>query len=157
MKPIIAFFTVVLFVLTGTLHAQVSEQIFKAGAYRGVMTVTTSVDGFGESSTVLRVRGRSTGDSTMRIIGAPQLAQGTLGGSDDLPVKLFRVEFFAPTNSMIITEIYNADYTGTAGGVALNAVSVRGNSVRATAIFQHDLGELAVNYTVKLQLTRTGK
>jgi hypothetical protein len=157
MKPIIALFTIVLVVLTGTLHAQVPEQIFKAGAYRGVMTVTTSVDGFGESSTVLKVRGRSTGDSTMRIIGAPQLAQGILGDSDDLPVKLFRVEFFAATSSMIILEIFNADYTGAAGGVALNTVTVRGNSVRATAIFQQDLGELAVNYTVKLQLTRTGK
>jgi hypothetical protein len=91
-STLVAVFTLLLtFVLSGIAPAQIAETTFKAGAYRGVITVTTAMAGVGQSSATLKVNGRSEGNSSLRLIGTPQLAQPIMG-HDDSPVRLFSLE-----------------------------------------------------------------
>ena len=75
--------------------AQVSLTNFKAGAYRGTLQVTVAVADLGETKTTVRVVGRSEGDSTLRFVAPPQVAQPILSSTDDFPVKFFSLTSIA--------------------------------------------------------------
>jgi hypothetical protein len=104
----------------------------------------------------LKVKGRSTGDSTLRLLGVPQFAQPILATSDDFPVKLFGIFYDTVLERMSLYEAENVDATG-GGNLPLVSLSVRGNSVRAEgASYNRTVGSTTINFTVRLRLTRVG-
>jgi hypothetical protein len=154
---IIAFFALVL-AFAGTAYAQVPEQTFKAGSYRGVMTVTTSVDNVGQTTSTLKLSGRSDGNSRLRMIATPQLAAHLIDG-DDYPAKLFSLYYENFFQSMVIEETLNLDTEGGEGSfIPLTSMTVKGDRILATLIRPRAFGiNLTLNTTIKIVLTRTGK
>jgi hypothetical protein len=156
-STLVAVFTLLLtFGLAGTAPAQIAETPFKAGAYRGVITVTTAVAGVGQSSATLKVNGRSEGNSSLRLIGTPQLAQPIVG-QDDSPVRLFSLEYDTLNSQMRFSEVTNVDATASNGHLPLTSLTVKGASVRSTAADVRTFSGTTVDITVKIVLTRTGK
>jgi hypothetical protein len=150
-------FTLNLLALSGVAQAQFSEQDFRAGAYRGIMVVTTSVEGVGKTTASLKVKGRSTGNSTLRFIGVPQLAEPVLAGDDDFPVKLFRLEYVVAIGAMIFSEVVNVDAGGSTEFRVLESLSVKGDTVRAELTYNRTLAQNDITFNVRIRLTRVGK
>jgi hypothetical protein len=158
MKSIIAAILTFACVLTRTLVAEVPEQAFKAGAYRGMMTVTASIEGIGATTSTLKLIGRSGGNSTLRMMSVPDLGQLTLAGENHYPVKIFGFKYEAFFSSMVLVESNNIA-PGPEGNATrpLESLIVKGNTIRATAVYDRMLGTDTVTFTVKVVLTRTGK
>jgi hypothetical protein len=135
--------------------AQIPQQKFKAGRYRGTIFVTTSVADTGETTASLKVRGRSTGNSTLKMIGTPQPALSIIGAADDLVFKVFDIHNDISLG-MVFGELNNSDASGTTTSRALRSLTVKGNSVKADLTYDRTFGITDVNFTVRVRLTRVG-
>jgi hypothetical protein len=141
-------FTLILLALSGVAQAQ---QEFRAGAYRGVMFVTTSVEEVGKTTASLKLKGRSTGNSTLKFIGVPQLAEPVLAEDDDFPVKLFRLEHVIPIGAMVFSEVVNVDAGGSTQFRVLDSLSVKGDSVRAELTYNRTLAQNDITFNVRIR------
>jgi hypothetical protein len=149
-------FASILFALTLLAEAHIAKRDFKAGAYRGVIIVTTSVDDIGETTASIKVKGRSTGDSTLRLIGTPQPAAAIIGIGDESSAKLFSLGFSEGLDSMVFSEVGNVD-AGVIGSHSLQSLSVKSDTVRADLTIDRTLVTDTVTTTVRIRLTRIGK
>jgi hypothetical protein len=150
-------FASMLLVGTASVNAQIPTQSFKAGAYRGVMHVTTSVEGVGQTKASIKVRGRSTGSPTLQFIGTPQLAGEVLGVQDDFMFKVFRLQAdFTQGGIMTLNEITNLDADGAIRGRRLNSLTVGNNMVKAGVDYEETLGVTTINFAIRVVLTRVG-
>jgi hypothetical protein len=149
-------FTSILLVSGSPIQAQVPKTSFRAGAYRGTLTLTTSIDDVAETTATLKVKGRSTGDSTLRFMGVPQLAQPVLLSGDDFPVKLFILGYNDTTQRMTLTELVNVDAPGAIVGGGLDSLTVNGNVVRAEMKYNVVLGSITIDFRLRVRLTRVG-
>ena len=135
--------------------AQVSLTNFKAGAYRGTLQVTVSVPDLGETKTTARIVGRSTGDSTLRFVAPPQIAQPILSSSDDYPVKFFSLASVA--TFMVLREVINVDNTiGASIDRSLQTLTVNGGIVVAQESHTVTIGTNTATVTTRVRLRRTG-
>ena len=139
-----------------SIQAQIPITQFRAGAYRGTVHYTVSIDGVAETTASLRVKGRSTGSSTLRFMGVPQLAEPLLAGDDDFPVKLFSVEYDFAAERMVFTEVKNVDTQGAKILQGLESLTLNGNLVRAETQFSRALGSNTMNFTIRMTLKRVG-
>jgi hypothetical protein len=134
--------------------AQVSPTNFKAGAYRGTLQVTVSVPEVGETKTTVKIAGRSAGDSTLRFMATPQIAQPILASSDDFPVKLFSLDSVAAF--MVLREVINVDASGATTDKLLDALTVNGGVVIAQETHTLQVGGDIATISTRVRLTRTG-
>jgi hypothetical protein len=150
-------FTLILMALGGLTQAQVPRTDFKAGAYRGVVHLTTSMDGVGKTKASIKVKGRSTGNAVLQLIGTPQLAGDLLSVSDDSCFKVFRFEpelnFPFP---MTFKEVSNIDADGTIRGRKLDFLTVGNNMVRAGLDYEETLTVTKIAFSIRIVLTRVG-
>ena len=135
--------------------AQIPLQEFKAGRYRGTIFVTTSIADTGETTAALKVRGRSTGNSTLKMIGTPQPSLSIVGVADDLVFKVFDIHNEI-SGGMFFGELNNSDANGATTSRALQSLTVKGNSVKADLTYEKTLGVNDINFTVRIRLTRVG-
>jgi hypothetical protein len=135
--------------------AQIPLQEFKAGRYRGTIFVTTSIADTGETTAALKVRERSTGTSTLKMIGTPQPALAIFGCGDDLVFKVFDIHNDISLG-MVFGELNNSDANGSTTSRALQSLTVKGNSVNADLTYEQTLGITDINFTVRIRLTRVG-
>jgi hypothetical protein len=149
-------FTVILLALGTAADGQVPITNFRAGAYRGTLRLTTSIVGAGETTATLKVKGRSTGNSILQMIGTPQLAGSVMGVGDDLPVKAFRLEYGLGSQSMMLMELINADAVGASQGLPLDSLIAGKNIVRAETSHSRTLGITTIEFTTRVVLTRVG-
>jgi hypothetical protein len=137
-----------------SIQAQVSITQFRAGAYRGTVHLTVSIDGVAETTATLKVKGRSTGNSTVRFMGVPQLAEPLLAADDDFPVKLFSLEYDFAFGQMVFTEVINVDTQGAKISRGLESLTLNGNLVRAETQFPRTLASNTMNFTIRITLKR---
>ena len=135
--------------------AQIPFQEFKAGRYRGTIFVTTSIADTGETTAALKVRGRSTGNSTLKMIGTPQPSLAIVGAADDLVFKVFDIHNDL-TLGMAFGELNNSDANGSTTSRALESLTVKGNSVKADLNYDRTLGVTDINFAIRIRLTRVG-
>ena len=143
-------------ILSATCGGQVviPEQNFKAGTYQGTIEVTASVDGLPETKTVSRIKGRSTGNSKMDCLGVPDLGTNVVASGDQLPVKLFSIEFSSAVGTFFFNEVINA--SGSGSGNSLQSLEVRKNKVTAEFFTQRLVNERTLELRVRVRLTRVG-
>ena len=135
--------------------AQVSLTNFKAGAYRGTLQVTASVPDLGETKTTVKIVGRSTGDSTLRFVAPPQIAQPILSATDDFPVKFFSLTSIA--SFMVLREVNNVDNTsGSSIDRSLQTLTVNGGTVFAEETHTVTIGTNTATVSTRVRLRRTG-
>jgi hypothetical protein len=147
----------ILLAMTAPSNADVPLQEFRAGAYRGVVHLTTSVEGVGKTKASLKVKGRSTGGPTLQLIGTPQLAGEVVGITDDLIMKVFRIEpQLSAEPVMILSELSNMDADGSTRGRRLDSLTVGNNMVRAELNYERTLGVTTIAFTIRVVLTRVG-
>jgi hypothetical protein len=139
-----------------SVQAQVPITQFRAGAYRGTVHFTVSIDGVAETTATLKVKGRSTGNSTLRFMGVPQVAEPLLAVDDDFPVKLFSIEYDFAAERMVFTEVINVDTQGAKIPRGLESLTLNGNLVRAETQFPRTLGSNTMNFTIRITLKRVG-
>ena len=137
-----------------SIQAQVPITQFRAGAYRGTVHLTVSIGGVAESTAALKVKGQSTGNSTLRLMGVPQLAEPLLAGDDDFPVKLFSIEYDFVFERMSFTESKNVDSQGAKIPAGLESLTLNGNLVRAEANFSRTFASNPMNFTIRITLKR---
>ena len=126
MRTVFAWvFTSILLAFGNAANGQVPLTNFRAGAYRGTLRLTTSVGGAGETTAALK--GRSTGNSVLQLVGTPRLAGSVTGVGDDLPVKAFRLEYGLGSQSMMLMELMNADTVGASQGLPLHSLTAGKN------------------------------
>jgi hypothetical protein len=135
-----------------SVQAQIPITQFRAGAYRGTVHFTVSIDGVAETTATLKVKGRSTGNSTLRFMGVPQLAEPLLAADDDFPVKLFSIEYDIVAEGMVFTEVKNVDTQGAKISRGLESLTLNGNLVRAETQFSRTLGPNTMNFTIQVTL-----
>ena len=138
------------------VEAQVPMTQFKAGTYRGTVHLTVSIAGVAETTATLKVKGRSAGNSTLRFMGVPQLAEPLLAADDDFPVKLFSIEYDFVFERMTFTESKNVDSQGAKIPAGLESLTLNGNLVRAEANFSRTFASNTVNFTIRIMLKRVG-
>lgn len=148
-------FLILAFALSLSSFAQVTipEVDFKAGAYRGTVKIIASADDRGETTTVIKVRGRSTGTSVLKCMGAPSPDASLVGSGGDLPLKLFVIEFNSVFGTFFLNEM-TSETSG--GGTSLTSLEVKKNTVRAEANSQRTIGDTVVMIRVQVNLTRVG-
>lgn len=131
---------------------------FRPGAYRGTVFVTTSIEGVGESTATLKVKGRTQAESSLRFMGVPQTAQVILDSGDDSPLKLFRLDYDPQFATLRFHEFENVDSDNLVTvSVPVNTFSIKGNSVHAELSYIRTINlTVPVNYTVRIRLTRVG-
>lgn len=132
----------------------IPEQNFKAGTYRGTIEATASFEGLPETKTIAKVRGRSTGDSKMSCIGAPDLGTNVVASGDELPVKLFSLEYSSAVGTFFFNEVINA--TGSGSGNSLQSLEVRKNTVTAEFFTQRLVNGKTLELRVRVRLVRVG-
>ena len=135
--------------------AQIPFQEFKAGRYRGTIFITTSIADTGETTAALKVRGRSAGTSTLKMIGTPQPSLAIVGAADDLVFKVFDIHNDIILG-MVFGELNNSDANGSTSSRPLQSLTVKGNSVRADLTYEKTLGITDINFNVRIRLTRVG-
>ena len=141
--------------LGSAADGQVPITTFRAGAYRGTLRLTTSIDGVATSA-ALKVKGRSMGNSTLQMIGTPQLSNSVIGIGDDLPVKEFRLEYGISSQSMMLMELISTDTVGASQGRPLDSLTAGKNIVRAETSHSRTLGITTIEFTTRVVLTRVG-
>jgi len=132
----------------------IPEQNFKAGTYRGTIEVIASFEGLPETRTVSKVKGRSTGNSKMSCIGVPDLGTNVVASGDELPVKLFSLEYSGGGGTFFFNEVINA--SGSGSGNSLESLEVRKNTVRAEFSTQRLVNQATLEVRVRVRLTRVG-
>jgi hypothetical protein len=144
------------FGLSATCAGQVviPEQNFKAGTYRGTIEVTASLEGLPETTTISKVKGRSTGNSKMSCIGVPDLGTNVVASGDQLPVKLFTLEFLGGAGTFFFNEVINT--SGVGSGNSLDSLEVRKNTVSAEFHTQRLVNGNTFVLRVRVRLVRVG-
>lgn len=131
-------------------------ETLKLGAYRGIMVVTTTIQGVGETSASLRVKGRTLSATDVRFMAAPQLAQPVLNTEGDYTlVKLFRISKDLVGGVWYFEEDTTTDAFGYAAEIL--SFSIKGDVVRAEMSFNRNFGGNPVTHKIKVHLTRVGK
>ena len=150
-------FLSILLACGGSIQAQAPRTDFKAGSYRGVVQVTTSIDGVGKTKASIKVKGRSTGNAVLQLIGTPQLAGDVMSVTDDLCFKMFRLEpgFDFPF-PMTLKELSNLDADGAFRGRNLDFLTVGNNMVRAGLNYEETLSVTKIAFSIRVVLTRVG-
>lgn len=133
----------------------IPEQNFKAGTYRGTLEATASFVGLPETKSVLKVKGRSTGNSKMNCIGVPDLGTNVVASGDELPVKLFNLEYSTAIGTFFFNEIING--SGSSSGNSLESLEVRKNTVKAAFRTQRLVNQSTLEIRVTVRLTRVGE
>lgn len=143
-------------VLTSICVGQVviPEQNFKAGAYRGFIEATASFGDLPETKTILKVRGRSTGDSKLSCIGVPDLGTNVVASGDVLPVKLFTIAYSPVPGTFFFNEIING--SGSSSGNSLESLEVRKNTITAVFSTQRLVDQTMLELRVRVRLVRVG-
>src|SRR5262245_35258589 len=115
-------------VLTAISKGQDPEPTLKLGAYRGIVMVTTTIEGIGETSATLKVKGRTLNDIDVRVMAVPQLSQPILNTEGDTTVvKLFRISKDVVGGVWYLEENINTDAFGQAAEIT--TFSIKGNVV----------------------------
>jgi hypothetical protein len=144
---------VLILAASSAMEAQIPTVTFKSGSYRGTMQVTTSIEGVAETTSMMKVKGRSEGDSTLKFMGAPQIANHIFAGNE-AATAVYLFEFSGIVNSMVFSE--RANYDTSSASRAPESLLLKGNSVRADLTFTRSQGSDEVTFTIKIRLTRVG-
>ena len=100
------------------------------------------------------MKGRSTGNSKISCIGVPDLGTNVVASGDELPVKLFTLEFLGGAGTFFFNEVINA--SGVGSGNSLDSLEVRKNTVSAEFHTQRLVNGNTFVLRVRVRLVRVG-
>ena len=131
---------------------------YNAGRYVGTMQIITTdtFDPFVKGTSTIKLKGRSDGSDSIRLVGTPQHAMPAVADqTDDFPMKVFVLGRFGAGDQAVLGEFHSMDSDGNSASTKhLTEQTVAKNTIDARLSYQRTFGGVTFTITVIIKLSR---